>query len=506
MSECVAIPLEHEEDIINSSTRHLPSRFLCPSNLGALLDSTTVSLGWKETNALGNVTTNLSSETSMNRTTEESDAYVTDSGTLVRNGKQECYSSGMTDFRDSQQEYVQVDVEEDLSSREGDVLPSELHKLPQLVPPAPFVSTSPLPPRLSPLPPRLSPLFVPRATVGEFHGGKCCNCEADMHRHHQLCIAIDEDSPLNCTPSVFHNHSCGSQRSSVCSSTHNEGDIPGLIRHNIMTHSRNVSETLSLPPYHHSSSTSSAYHSRNSSLGSQLSSCFESDNMLDQLNDIDSCLALHTGSHGDLKRIQNSRYAKQGDSSPSSYSSELSLHQHMSKPLDRKEAVLKLSPVNLEDTLRNLSLEKLDECKKNMLMKSSEWIKRQLESLVQVKVSSKTKHVVHFNVKAGDVIIWEFATKKKDIAFGVFFEATEVATEQSPVPDSHEYIDSKMSSILPIFRVGTHAHPTVGTHTASLDGIYEIIFDNTYSRFFAKELYYRIRTQPSEPNANYWQQ
>ena len=40
-------------------------------------------------------------------------------------------------------------------------------------------------------------------------------------------------------------------------------------------------------------------------------------------------------------------------------------------------------------------------------------------SLLQVKVSSKTKHVVHFNVKAGDVIIWEFATKKRDIAFGM---------------------------------------------------------------------------------------
>ena len=36
---------------------------------------------------------------------------------------------------------------------------------------------------------------------------------------------------------------------------------------------------------------------------------------------------------------------------------------------------------------------------------------------LQVKVSSKTKHVVHFNVKAGDVIIWEFATKKRDIGF-----------------------------------------------------------------------------------------
>ena len=289
---------------------------------------------------------------------------------------------------------------------------SELHHpgIPKLLPPV--LTIMPPPPRPSPL---------SRATVGEFHR-HCCSSDVDMHRNHQLCIAIDEDSPLNCTPSLYHNQSQGS---SVCSSTHNEGgDIPALVRHDHRTHSRNVSETPSLPPFH-SSSTSSAYHSRNSSLGSQLSSCFESDNMLNQLTDIDSCLALHTGSHGDLKhpvRRQDSRYSRQGDSSPSSYSSELSLHQHMSKPLDRKEAILKMSPMNLEDTLRNLSLEKLDECKKNMLMKSSEWIKHHLEchrdSLVQVKVSSKTKHVVHFNVKAGDVIIWEFATKKKDIAFG----------------------------------------------------------------------------------------
>ena len=116
------------------------------------------------------------------------------------------------------------------------------------------------------------------------------------------------------------------------------------------------------------------------------------------------------------------KQAKQGDSSPSSYSSELSLHQHMSKPLDRKETILKTCQVSLEDTLRNLSLEKMDKCRKSTSMKSSEWIKHQLEchkdSLVQVKVSSKTKHVVHFNVKAGDVIMWEFATKKRDISFG----------------------------------------------------------------------------------------
>ena len=52
-----------------------------------------------------------------------------------------------------------------------------------------------------------------------------------------------------------------------------------------------------------------------------------------------------------------------------------------------------------------------------------------------------------------------------------------------------------MSSILPIFRVGTHAHPTVGTHTAALDGIYEIIFDNTYSRY--TRAYVKCRGQES---------
>lgn len=60
-SECVAIPLEQEEDRINSSTPHLHSGFLCPSNLGALLESTTVSFvsgGWKETSSIREVITN----------------------------------------------------------------------------------------------------------------------------------------------------------------------------------------------------------------------------------------------------------------------------------------------------------------------------------------------------------------------------------------------------------------------------------------------------------------
>ena len=306
-----------------------------------------------------------------------------------------------------------------LWSRKDEIVPTEINNpgLPQLVPPAPlrtFALTPPLP---------HPPLSSSCATITEPSTQCISNPDVELHRH-QLCIAIDEDGPMKYTPSLCHNQSCGSQRSSVCSSAVNESDIVGVVKHDLKTHSRNVSETPSLPPFH-SSSTSSAYHSRNSSLGSQLSSCFESDSMLNQLTDIDSCLAVHTGSHNDLKHLirkQDSRFSKQGDSSPSSYSSDLNLHHHMSKPLNRKEAIMSMSPMNLEETLRNLSLEKFDECRKNGLMKSSEWIKHQLEchrdSLVICKVSSKTKHVVHFNVKAGDVIIWEFATKKKDIAFG----------------------------------------------------------------------------------------
>ena len=224
------------------------------------------------------------------------------------------------------------------------------------------------------------------------------------------------------------NLSSPSQRSSLCSSTANmgayEGDAPGF-RHHYHTHSRNLSETPSLPPFY-SSSTSSAYHSRNSSMGSQMSSCcFESDSLLNEMDPAHA--AAHTGSYNDLKhpiRLQDSRYSRLGDSSPSSYSSDLSLHHHMNKPIGVADSLLGLSPPNLEDTLRNLPVESLEERKQMATMKSSEWIKRQMsmhrDSIVQVKISSKHKHVVHFNVKAGDIIIWEFATKKKDIGFGKF--------------------------------------------------------------------------------------
>lgn len=221
---------------------------------------------------------------------------------------------------------------------------------------------------------------------------------------------------MGVTPQIFP----FSQRSSVALPA-NEGEVPHFNfyrRNSYQTHSRNVSETPSFPPFQ-CSSTSSAYHSRNSSLGSQFSSsCFESDSTH---TDIDSCLALHTGCHSDLKhsiRLQDSRNSR-GDYPSMSYTSEWNTRHHIH--VGGQMGLSNQSP-SIEETLQNVHVDSLEEREKLATLKSSEWIKRQLsmsrESLVQVKVSSKNKHVVHFNVRAGDIIVWEFATKKKDIAFG----------------------------------------------------------------------------------------
>ncbi len=67
----------------------------------------------------------------------------------------------------------------------------------------------------------------------------------------------------------------------------------------------------------------------------------------------------------------------------------------------------------------------------------------------------------------------------KCVCAGVLFEATQVATAES---DSELSPEEKINSILPMFRVSTHTRPVFGTHTATQDGVYEIVFDNTYSR------------------------
>lgn len=215
-----------------------------------------------------------------------------------------------------------------------------------------------------------------------------------------------------------------------------------------LTHSRNISETPSLPSYINSS-TSSAYHSRNSSMTSQLTSEYlDSDS---QFTDIDSCIVLQTGSCSRAmgRKFSDSRPVSLQDSRykfPEHVTCDESsvAHRQCYSVCDLRPGQIKMpehlqvtGPVTFDDTLKHSRetdeqecdpgpVESFEEKHQAAVMKSSEWIKREMSrarhSIIHYKVSSKCKHVVHFNVKAGDLIIWEFATKKKDIGLGMLPE------------------------------------------------------------------------------------
>lgn len=124
--------------------------------------------------------------------------------------------------------------------------------------------------------------------------------------------------PTTCNAIVTTTASTNGSSSSECA-LHEEGGIRGNNTPTSLpstpldnrfpihfTHSRNVSETPSLPPFI-SSSSSSAYHSRNSSMASQITSdCFETDS---QFTDIDSCIVTYSSDiHSRPISLQESRF------------------------------------------------------------------------------------------------------------------------------------------------------------------------------------------------------
>ena len=123
--------------------------------------------------------------------------------------------------------------------------------------------------------------------------------------------------------------------------------------------------------------------------------------------------------------------------------------------------------------------------------------------------------------KDGSALFWEFATDHYDIAFGLFFEWTE--TEETEVSvhisdsededlddDYHDDEDGgsgdpenatralvekgpPTSVIVPIFRRDCHTEVYAGTHNYPGRGVYLLKFDNTYSLWRSKTLYYRYK-------------
>ncbi|XP_075232568.1 Golgi resident protein GCP60 [Lycorma delicatula] len=130
----------------------------------------------------------------------------------------------------------------------------------------------------------------------------------------------------------------------------------------------------------------------------------------------------------------------------------------------------------------------------------------------------------------GTCLFWEFATDNYDIGFGVYFEWTKSPTNQVSVhvsesedddddvdeddddddddeefPDDVERANSSVSKrleaaanrpplsiIVPVYRRDCQDEVYAGSHTYPGQGVYLLKFDNSYSLWRSKTLYYRV--------------
>jgi len=122
----------------------------------------------------------------------------------------------------------------------------------------------------------------------------------------------------------------------------------------------------------------------------------------------------------------------------------------------------------------------------------------------------------------GKSLYWEFATDSYDIGFGLFFEWVEPEDTQVTVhisdsedEEEEEYVTDEenqeggdaesgprnplatdpgppTSCIIPIYRRDCHEEVYAGSHAYPRQGIYLLKFDNSYSLWRSKNLYYRV--------------
>ncbi|KAG4074446.1 hypothetical protein HA402_014398 [Bradysia odoriphaga] len=125
----------------------------------------------------------------------------------------------------------------------------------------------------------------------------------------------------------------------------------------------------------------------------------------------------------------------------------------------------------------------------------------------------------------GSSLFWEFATDSYDVGFGVFFEwgkpmTTEVSVHISESDDEDGLDDEDelhssddlesgphqrdhtppsvgrsrplITSIIPVYRRNSESEVYVGSHNYPGEGVYLLKFDNSYSLWRSKTLYYRV--------------
>ncbi|XP_030877170.1 Golgi resident protein GCP60 [Leptonychotes weddellii] len=112
----------------------------------------------------------------------------------------------------------------------------------------------------------------------------------------------------------------------------------------------------------------------------------------------------------------------------------------------------------------------------------------------------------------GSYLFWEFATDNYDIGFGVYFEWTDspntaVSVHVSESSDDDEEEEENVSSeekarkhaakplldeIVPVYRRDCHEEVYAGSHQYPGKGVYLLKFDNSYSLWRSKSVYYRV--------------
>ncbi|XP_008281344.1 protein TMED8 isoform X1 [Stegastes partitus] len=114
-------------------------------------------------------------------------------------------------------------------------------------------------------------------------------------------------------------------------------------------------------------------------------------------------------------------------------------------------------------------------------------------------------------------VCWEFATDGYDIGFGIYFDWTPVTSRsitvhisessddedeeeelEGPVSNgdvekgSKSHTNSNLAEILPVYRQDSHLSVHGGSHDFPGEGTYLLKFDNSYSLWRNKTLYYRV--------------
>lgn len=112
----------------------------------------------------------------------------------------------------------------------------------------------------------------------------------------------------------------------------------------------------------------------------------------------------------------------------------------------------------------------------------------------------------------GSYLFWEFATDSYDIGFGVYFEWTDspnaaVSVHVSESSDEEEEEEENVTceekakknankplldEIVPVYRRDCHEEVYAGSHQYPGRGVYLLKFDNSYSLWRSKSVYYRV--------------